>query len=208
MVPAAPCDREKLAAVNYKALPRARTISEKTCPRRVRPIASAYLPGAFSRPGGAGDAVRIVACVRVCPTETSTMRQPAILRVATHCRSTAVDFLPRRLVGAELTAVNSRTPSIVSVLVGPAFRLRRRRIVNADGLESVSTLHLRRRGWEAAQKGARSARRLGAGWLGCTHSWLSRFRCILICWEKLPRYYLAMLNFACAIITWRQTQPG
>jgi transposase len=34
-----------------------------------------------------------------------------------------------------------------------------------------------------------------------THSWMNRFRRILIRWEKRADNYLAMLQFACAIIT-------
>ena len=35
-----------------------------------------------------------------------------------------------------------------------------------------------------------------------THSWLNRFRHLLIRWAKKPENYLAMLQFACARITW------
>lgn len=69
------------------------------------------------------------------------------------------------------------------------------------------TLHLRCRGEEvtAKRKTGKKARR----WVvERTHSWLNRFRRILIRWEKKPQNYLAMLHFACAIITWRQTLPG
>lgn len=38
-----------------------------------------------------------------------------------------------------------------------------------------------------------------------THSWLNRFRRILVRWEKLPETYIAMLHLACGIITWRAT---
>jgi transposase len=38
-----------------------------------------------------------------------------------------------------------------------------------------------------------------------THSWLNHFRRILIRWEKKPENYPAMLHFALAIITWRNT---
>lgn len=34
------------------------------------------------------------------------------------------------------------------------------------------------------------------------HSWLNRFRHLLIRWAKKPENYLAMLHFACARITW------
>lgn len=46
------------------------------------------------------------------------------------------------------------------------------------------------------------------GTLKCAHSWLNRFRRILIRWDKKPGNYLAMLHFARAIITWRTTLPG
>lgn len=66
------------------------------------------------------------------------------------------------------------------------------------------TLHLRSRGEEV------QALKLEAGWrarrwvVERTHSWLNRFRRILIRWEKRPENYLAMLHLACALITWRQ----
>jgi putative transposase len=36
-----------------------------------------------------------------------------------------------------------------------------------------------------------------------THSWMNRFRRILIRWEKNPENYAAMLHLVCAIITFR-----
>jgi hypothetical protein len=36
-----------------------------------------------------------------------------------------------------------------------------------------------------------------------THSWLNRFRGILIRWNKKPENYVAMLHFAFALITCR-----
>jgi transposase len=36
-----------------------------------------------------------------------------------------------------------------------------------------------------------------------SHSWMNRFRRILVRWEKRADTYLAMVHFACAIITWR-----
>jgi transposase len=36
-----------------------------------------------------------------------------------------------------------------------------------------------------------------------THSWMNRFRRILVRWEKRADTYIAMLHFACAIITWK-----
>lgn len=36
-----------------------------------------------------------------------------------------------------------------------------------------------------------------------THSWLNRFRRILIRWEKKPENYVGMLHLALGVITWR-----
>ena len=69
------------------------------------------------------------------------------------------------------------------------------------------TLHLRRRGEEAWAKrhaGAKARR-----WVvERTHSWLNRYRAVLIRWNKKPANYLAMLHFACALITWKHVLPG
>lgn len=63
------------------------------------------------------------------------------------------------------------------------------------------TLHLRSRGEEAWAK--RHARAKARRWmLERTHSWRNRFRSILIRWAKKPANYLALLHFACGVITW------
>lgn len=36
-----------------------------------------------------------------------------------------------------------------------------------------------------------------------THSWMNRFRRILVRWEKKSENYLAFLHFACALISFR-----
>lgn len=36
-----------------------------------------------------------------------------------------------------------------------------------------------------------------------THSWMNRFRRILVRWEKRADTYIAMLHFTCGLITWR-----
>ena len=61
------------------------------------------------------------------------------------------------------------------------------------------TAHIRPRGEEAqTKKVGQQARR----WVvERTHSWLNRFRHLLIRWTKKPENYLAMLQFACARIT-------
>ena len=62
------------------------------------------------------------------------------------------------------------------------------------------TAHIRPRGEEIrAKKAGHKARR----WVvERTHSWLNRFRHLLIRWAKKPENYLAMLHFACARINW------
>lgn len=39
------------------------------------------------------------------------------------------------------------------------------------------------------------------------HSWLNRFRRLLIRWEKKAENYLAFLHFACALVVWRRLVP-
>lgn len=38
-----------------------------------------------------------------------------------------------------------------------------------------------------------------------THSWLNRYRKLLVSFEKTERAYLGLLYFACAITAWRRT---
>jgi putative transposase len=72
----------------------------------------------------------------------------------------------------------------------------------ALALEFGFTLHLRTRGEEIQAK--REAGTKARRWVvERTHSWLNRFRRILVRWEKRPETYLAMLHFALALITWR-----
>jgi Uma2 family endonuclease/transposase len=65
------------------------------------------------------------------------------------------------------------------------------------------TAHIRARGEEAkeiAQEAGKKARR----WVvERTHSWMNRFRRILVRWQKKPENYLAFLHFACGLIAMR-----
>lgn len=67
------------------------------------------------------------------------------------------------------------------------------------------TPHIRARGEEALaikQEPGFKARR----WVvERTHSWMNRFRRILVRWEKLAETYTAMLHLACGLIVWRAT---
>ena len=65
------------------------------------------------------------------------------------------------------------------------------------------TAHIRSRG-EEAQEIKREAGKKARRWVvERTHSWLNRFRRILIRWDKKPENYLAFLHFACALIAFR-----
>ena len=65
------------------------------------------------------------------------------------------------------------------------------------------TAHVRSRG-EEAKAIKREAGFKARRWVvERTHSWLNRFRRILIRWDKSPDNYIAFLHFACALITLR-----
>lgn len=65
------------------------------------------------------------------------------------------------------------------------------------------TAHIRTRGEEADAKERVPGYRARRWVVERTHSWLNRFRRLLIRWEKKVENYLAMLHFACAWITFR-----
>lgn len=66
------------------------------------------------------------------------------------------------------------------------------------------TAHIRARGEEAQairQEVGFKARRWG---VERTHSWMNRFRRILVRWEKKAENYLAFLHIVCAVIAFRR----
>lgn len=65
------------------------------------------------------------------------------------------------------------------------------------------TAHIRSRGEEKVAKEKIPGYRARRWVVERTHSWLNRFRRLLIRWEKKAESYLAMLHFACAWITFR-----
>ncbi len=65
------------------------------------------------------------------------------------------------------------------------------------------TAHIRSRGEEAKSIKNEVGFRARRWVVERTHSWLNRFRRILVRWEKLTSTYIAMLHLACGIITWR-----
>jgi transposase len=75
--------------------------------------------------------------------------------------------------------------------------------VRALAEEFRFTAHIRPRG-EEAKAVKKTARRKARRWVvERSHSWMDRFRRILIRWEKRADTYVAMLHLACALITWK-----
>ena len=65
------------------------------------------------------------------------------------------------------------------------------------------TAHIRARG-EEAQELKRDASTKARRWVvERSHSWMNRFRRILVRWDKKPENYLACLHFACGLIAFR-----
>jgi transposase len=65
------------------------------------------------------------------------------------------------------------------------------------------TLHIRSRG-EEAQAIKREAGFKARRWVvERTHSWMNRFRRILVRWDKSAANYIAFLHFACTLIALR-----
>lgn len=65
------------------------------------------------------------------------------------------------------------------------------------------TAHIRSRGEEKRARMDIPGYRARRWVVERTHSWLNRFRRLLIRWEKNVENYLGMLHFACAWITYR-----
>lgn len=65
------------------------------------------------------------------------------------------------------------------------------------------TAHIRSRGEEAKALKQEAGTRARRWVVERTHSWMNRFRRILIRWEKKPENYLGFLHFACALIAFR-----
>jgi transposase len=67
------------------------------------------------------------------------------------------------------------------------------------------TAHIKARG-EEAQQIKRNARFKARRWVvERTHSWMNRFRRILIRWEKKAENYLGLLHLVCGLIALRST---
>lgn len=67
------------------------------------------------------------------------------------------------------------------------------------------TAHIARRGVDQSKRERIPGYRARRWVVERTHSWMNRFRRLLIRWEKKKKNYLAMIHFACAWITYQQT---
>ena len=65
------------------------------------------------------------------------------------------------------------------------------------------TLHIRARKEEAQTLKRQIGFRARRWVVERTHSWMNRFRRLLVRWDKKPANYLAFLQFACALIAFR-----
>jgi putative transposase len=65
------------------------------------------------------------------------------------------------------------------------------------------TAHIRSRGEEAQALKTVAGQKARRWVVERTHSWMNRFRRILVRWDKKPEHYLAFLHFACALIAFR-----
>ena len=65
------------------------------------------------------------------------------------------------------------------------------------------TAHIRARGEEAQALKRHAGLRARRWVVERTHSWMNRFRRVLIRWDKKGENYLAFLHFACALIAFR-----
>jgi len=70
-------------------------------------------------------------------------------------------------------------------------------------IEFGFTAHIRSRGEEVKELATEAGKRARRWVVERTHSWMNRFRRILIRWEKKSQNYLAFLHFACALIAFR-----
>ncbi len=65
------------------------------------------------------------------------------------------------------------------------------------------TAHIRSRGEEAKMLKDEAGKRARRWVVERSHSWMNRFRRVLIRWDKKPENYAAFLHFACALIAFR-----
>jgi putative transposase len=65
------------------------------------------------------------------------------------------------------------------------------------------TAHIKARGEEAKELRADTRKKARRWVVERTHSWLNRFRRILVRWEKKAENYIGLLHFVCGLIAFR-----
>ena len=65
------------------------------------------------------------------------------------------------------------------------------------------TAHIRTRGEEAQALRADASKKARRWVVERAHSWMNRFRRLLVRWDKKPENYLAFLHFVCGLIAFR-----
>ena len=75
--------------------------------------------------------------------------------------------------------------------------------VRATLAEFGFTAHIRGRGEEARELKREAGQRARRWVVERAHSWMNRFRRILIRWDKKSENYLGFLHFACGLIAFR-----
>ncbi len=65
------------------------------------------------------------------------------------------------------------------------------------------TAHIKARGEEAKELKREAGQRARRWVVERTHSWMNRFRRLLIRWDKKPENYVGFLHFSCALIAFR-----
>ena len=78
-----------------------------------------------------------------------------------------------------------------------------REIVIAHGYEA----HIKARGEEKVVEDGVTKHPARRWVVEATHSWMNRFRRLLVRWEKLSVNYLAFIELACCLIVWRKVAP-
>ena len=65
------------------------------------------------------------------------------------------------------------------------------------------TAHIQARSEEAKELKQEGSKRVRRWVVERSHSWMNRFRRLLVRWDKKPENYIALLHFACALIAFR-----
>ncbi len=91
-----------------------------------------------------------------------------------------------------------------STIFAPMQDTRARRASNA-AVERDYKPHIKQRREEAHEKLTTPGFKARRWVVGRTHSWINRFRKLLVSFEKTEASYVALLSLACTMICWRQT---